>query len=85
MFARSIRSLLLRQGYIPLTEVGELLARIGGRMATIDEHLAREYVIDPMPGGIHHKIRLMCERRRRLFDKIVAEELQARRECIRAG
>ena len=80
MIEKLIRRLLLRQGYMSLTDVEALIARIGERMAAIDGHLAREYVIDPMPGGIQHKIELMCRRRRSVFEKIAAEELRARRE-----
>jgi hypothetical protein len=35
-----------------------------------------------MPGGIQHKIRLLCERRQRLFEKLAAEEFRAQRECL---
>jgi hypothetical protein len=73
---------LLELGYIPLSEVHELLERIGDRMSQIDEPLAREYVIDPFPGGIEHKIHQMCERRKALFSKLAEDELQAEQERL---
>ncbi len=85
MFEQAIRRLLHRRGYIALSEVSEILARVGSRMAALDEHLAREYVIDPMPGGIRHKISLMCQQQQRLFEKVAAEELQAARDRIAAA
>lgn len=68
-------------GYLPLSEVHHLLDRIGQRMSQIDEPLAREYVLDPFPGGIEQKIRQMCRRRQALFARLAQEELQA--ECER--
>jgi hypothetical protein len=73
---------LLEMGYIPLNDVHELLERIGDRMSQIDESLAREYVIDPFPGGIEHKIHQMCERRKALFNKLAEDELQAERRRL---
>lgn len=73
---------LLQLGYIPLSDVHELLERIGDRMSQIDEPLAREYVIDPFPGGIERKIHQMCERRKALFHKLAEDELQAEQERI---
>ncbi len=46
-----ISRVLLQLGYIPLSGVHELLARVADRMSEIDELLAREYVLDPFPGG----------------------------------
>ena len=69
-------------GYIPLSEVHELLGRIGARMSQIDEPLAREYVLDPFPGGIERKIHQMCKRRKAIFSKLAEDELQAERERL---
>ena len=80
-----ISRVLLQMGYIPLSEVHQLLARIGERLSQIDEPLAREYVLDPFPGGIEQKIRRMCQRRKTLFDKVVADELRAEEERIATG
>jgi hypothetical protein len=76
---------LLQLGYIPLAEVHRLLARIGDRMSEIDEPLAREYLIDPFPGGIEQKIRQMCLRRKALFGKLAEDELQAEQDRITCG
>ena len=75
--AAQISRVLLQLGYIPLSEVHQLLARIGNRMSQIDEPLSREYVLDPFPGGIEQRIHRLCERRKMLFEKVVADELQA--------
>ena len=72
----------LQLGYIPLSEVHDLLERIGDRMSQIDEPLAREYVIDPFPGGIERKIHQMCERRKAIFHRLAEDELQAEQERI---
>lgn len=69
-------------GYIPLSDVQELLERIGDRMSQIDEPLTREYVLDPFPGGIEHKIHQMCERRKALFHKLAEKELHAEEERL---
>jgi hypothetical protein len=37
--------------------------------------MAREFVLDPQPGGIEHKISLMCQRRQAVLAHIVEEEL----------
>lgn len=76
---------LLQLGYIPLSDVHELLERIGDRMSQIDEPLAREYVIDPFPGGIEQKIHQMCQRRKALFNKLAEDELQAEQERLASG
>ena len=73
---------LLHLGYLPVSGVHELLARIGDRLGQIDEPLAREYVIDPFPGGIEQKIRQMCQRRKAIFSKLAEDELQAERERL---
>ncbi len=83
--AAQLSRVLLQLGYIPLSEVHQLLGRIGDRMSQIDEPLAREYVIDPFPGGIEQKIRLMCQRRKVLFNKLAEEELQAEQEKLAKG
>jgi hypothetical protein len=80
-----ISRVLLRLGYIPLSEVHRLLARISKRMSQIDEPLAREYVLDPFPGGIEQKIHQLCRRRKALFDKLAENELQAERKRLAAG
>jgi hypothetical protein len=80
-----ISRVLLQLGYIPLSEVHRLLARISERMSQIDEPLAREYVIDPFPGGIEQKIHQMCLRRKALFDKLAESELQAEQKRLAAG
>ena len=74
--------MLLQLGYIPLSEVHHMLERIGDRMSQIDEPLAREYVIDPFPGGIERKIHQMCQRRKALFHKVAEDELQAEQERL---
>lgn len=73
---------LLHIGYMPVSEVHHMLARISDRMSQIDEPLAREYVIDPFPGGIEHKIHQMCQRRKALFSKLAEDELQAEQDRI---
>jgi hypothetical protein len=80
--AAQISRVLLQLGYIPLSEVHQLLARIGNRMSQIDEPLAREYVLDPFPGGIEQRIHRLCERRKTLFDKLAADELRAEEERL---
>jgi hypothetical protein len=83
--AAQISRLLLRLGYIPLSEVHQLVARIGDRMSQIDEPLAREYVLDPFPDGIEQRIRRLCQRRKTLFDKLAADELRAEEERLASG
>jgi hypothetical protein len=73
---------MLQLGYIPLSEVQLLLARLSERMSEIDEPLAREYVLDPFPGGIEAKIRQMCLRRKALFDRLAKVELDAEQERL---
>ena len=80
--AAQFSRVLLQLGYIPITEVHQLLERIGDRMSQIDEPLAREYVIDPFPGGIEQKIHQMCQRRKALYTKLAEDELQAEQERI---
>jgi hypothetical protein len=77
-----VSRVLLQMGYMPVSEVHHLLDRIGDRMSQIDEPLAREYVIDPFPGGIERKIHQMCERRKALFHKLAEDDLQAEQERI---
>ena len=77
-----VTRVLLQMGYMPVSEVHHLLERIGDRMSQIDEPLAREYVIDPFPGGIEKKIHQMCERRKALFTKLAEDELQAEQQRI---
>ena len=74
----------MQLGYIPLSDVHELLERIGDRMSQIDEPLAREYVIDPFPGGIERKIHQMCQRRKAIFHKVAEDELLAEQERLSA-
>jgi len=73
--ARSRDEILMRHGYMPVSEVRELLARIGNRMGQLDEPMAREYVLDPYPGGIEHKIALMCRRRKTMFASLADQEV----------
>ncbi|HWD57216.1 MAG TPA: hypothetical protein VG308_02990 [Stellaceae bacterium] len=80
--AAQISRALLELGYIPLSEVQLLLDRIGERMSQIDEPLAREYVIDPFPGGIEQKIHQMCLRRKALFQRLAKDELDAEQERL---
>ena len=80
--APHLSRVLLELGYIPLSDVHELLERIGNRMSQIDEPLAREYVIDPFPGGIERKIHQMCQRRKAIFCKLAEDELQAEHDRI---
>jgi hypothetical protein len=77
-----VTRVLLQMGYMPVSEVHHLLERIADRMSQIDEPLAREYVIDPFPGGIEQKIHQMCLRRRALFSKLAEDELQAEQQRI---
>jgi hypothetical protein len=77
-----LNRVLLEMGFVPLSDVHELIERIGDRMSQIDEPLAREYVIDPFPGGIEQKIRQMCQRRKAIFSKLAEDELQAERERL---
>ena len=67
---------------IPITEVHQLLERIGDRLSQIDEPLAREYCIDPFPGGIERKIHQMCQRRKAIFNKLAEDELQAEQDRL---
>jgi hypothetical protein len=83
--ATQISRALLQLGYIPLSEVHQLLTRIGDRMSQIDEPLAREYVLDPFPGGIEQRIHRLCQRRKALFDKLAADELRAEEERLASG
>jgi hypothetical protein len=83
--AVQISRVLLQLGYIPLSEVHQLLARIGDRMSQIDEPLAREYVLDPFPDGIEQKIHRLCQRRKMLFDKLAADELRAEQNRLASG
>jgi hypothetical protein len=80
-----ISRVLLQLGYIPLSEVHRLLARISERMSQIDEPMAREYVLDSFPGGIEQKIHQMCLRRKALFDKLAEAELQAEQNRLATG
>jgi hypothetical protein len=77
-----VNRVLLQMGYMPVSEVHHLLTRIGDRMSQIDEPLAREYCIDPFPGGIEKKIHQMCERRKALFNKLAEDELQAEQQRL---
>jgi len=67
-------------GYMSLQDVYELLSRIGERMNQLDEPLAREYVLDPFPGGIEQKIHQMCQRRKVLYERLARVELHTRRD-----
>jgi len=67
-------------GYMSLQDVHELLSRIGERMNQLDEPLAREYVLDPFPGGIEQKIHQMCQRRKVLYERLARVELHTRRD-----
>ena len=74
--------ILLKLGYIPVEEVDHMLDRIGQRLGQLDEPMAREYVLDPFPGGIEHRIRQMCQRRKAVYAKLAADELQAQRDRV---
>jgi hypothetical protein len=74
--------LLRKLGYLPVDEVNHMLQRIGLRLGQLDEPLAREYVLDPFPGGIEHRIHQLCERRRTVYAKLAADELQTQRDGI---
>ena len=67
---------LRRLGYVPVSEVRELLNRVSRRLAQLDEPMAREFMLDPQPGGIEHKIALMCQRRKTIFANLAEEELK---------
>jgi hypothetical protein len=54
-------------------------------MSQIDEPLAREYVLDPFPGGIEQRIHRLCQRRKMLFDKLAADELHAEEKRLASG
>jgi hypothetical protein len=54
-------------------------------MSQIDEPLAREYVLDPFPGGIEAKIHQMCLRRKALFDRLAENELEAEQKRLATG
>jgi hypothetical protein len=73
--ARSRDEILRRHGYLPMSEIRGLLTRIGHRLEQLDEPMAREYVLDPYPGGIEHKIALMCQRRHAMLETIADDEL----------
>jgi hypothetical protein len=80
-----INRALVQLGYIPLSEVHGLLGRISERMSQIDEPLAREYVLNPFPGGIEQKIHQLCVRRKSMFDRLAESELQAERKRLAAS
>jgi hypothetical protein len=80
--AAQLSRVLLQLGYIPLSEVHQLLDRIGDRMSQIDEPLAREYVLDPFPEGIERKIHQMCQRRKALFQKLAEDELRVEQQRL---
>lgn len=82
--AAEFSRVLLELGYIPLSDVHLMLERIGDRMSQIDEPLAREYVIDPFPGGIEQKIHQMCQRRKALFARLAQDELDAEQQRLAA-
>jgi hypothetical protein len=73
--ARLGERILQRLGYVRIGEIDQLLVRIGQRLAEVDEPMTREYVLDPYPGGIEHKVRLLCQRRKTFFDRTAQEEL----------
>ncbi len=83
--AEQLSRVLLQLGYIPVSDVQHLLERISDRMSRIDEPLAREYVLDPFPGGIEQRIHSLCQRRRALFDKLAEDELRAEQERLANG
>jgi hypothetical protein len=66
---------LRRLGYVPASDVRELLGRLCRRLGQLDEPMAREFVLDPQPGGIEHKISLMCRRRQAVLAHVAEEEL----------
>ncbi|MBV9825292.1 MAG: hypothetical protein JO001_06425 [Alphaproteobacteria bacterium] len=74
--ASSRRDILRRHGYLSESEVEALIGRVVDRLASIDEAMTREYVIDPFPGGIEHKIALLCRRRKLVLTKLVEQELE---------
>jgi hypothetical protein len=80
--AAQLSRVLLQLGYIPLSEVHQLLDRIDDRMSQIDEPLAREYVLDPFPEGIERKIHQMCQRRKALFQKLAEDELRVEQQRL---
>jgi len=69
------RGALRRRGYIAVSEVRTLLEHLGKRLAELDAPLAREYMLDPYPGGLERKIALMCRRRQTLFAHLAEEAL----------
>jgi len=74
--------IFLRLGYIPVDAVDQMLERIGRRLGQLDEPLAREYVLDPFPDGIEERIHRLCQRRRTVYARLAADELQAQRQRI---
>jgi hypothetical protein len=73
--AYSRQETLRRHGYLAVGEVQALLASVIDRMASLDEGLTREYVMDPFPGGIEHKVVLLCRRRKALLTRLAEQEL----------
>jgi hypothetical protein len=74
--------IFLRLGYIPVDTVDQMLERIGHRLGQLDEPLAREYVLDPFPDGIEERIHQLCRRRRTVYTRLAADELQEQRQRI---
>ena len=71
----SRHEILHRHGYVALTEMRELLARLCQRMEELDEPMAREYVLNAPSGTIEHEIKLMCKRRRSILHRLAETEL----------
>ena len=67
--------ILHRHGYVALSEMREMLARLCQRMAELDEPMAREYVLNAPSGAIEHEIKLMCKRRGAILSRLAEAEL----------
>lgn len=74
--------IFLKLGYLPVDAVDRMLERIGHRLGELDEPLAREYVLDPFPDGIEQRIRQLCQRRKSVYARLAADELQGQRQRI---
>ena len=71
----SRHEILHRHGYVALTEMRDMLARLCQRMEELDVPMAREYVLNAPSGTIEHEIRLMCKRRRAILHRLAEAEL----------
>ena len=73
--AQSRHDILHRHGYVALTEMREMMARLCQRMEELDLPMAREYVLNAPSGAIEQEIKLMCKRRRAILNRLAEAEL----------